>query len=118
MTANYKVVSPHEREQASPLAVMAGDRLHFERRTTKWAGWLWCWNEEASGWVPERWVCTSGSECVMRRDYRAYELTVEPGQSLKGILVESGWLLAVCPDDGVQGWVALDCLREEQRLGN
>jgi len=45
----------------------------------------------------------------MKQDYNSYELTIEPGDFLQGILIESEWLLAKTSDD-ITGWVPLECL--------
>ena len=44
----------------------------------------------------------------MKRDYNSFELTVQPGVLLDGILAESGWLLAI--SSGTSGWVPLSCV--------
>lgn len=112
MIGQYRVIKPHEPESDDPLIVAAGERLRFERRPTKWKGWLWCTVANGpSGWVPESRVIIDSDFCVMVRDYDAKELAVKPGQTLTGILVDSGWLLAAAPG-GVRGWVPLDCVQQ------
>jgi hypothetical protein len=107
MIGQYRVVKPHAPESDEPLIVAAGERMRFERRTTQWAGWLWCTVPDGpSGWVPESWIEIEGDFCVMARDYDGTELTVAPDQILTGILIESEWLMADGPD-GVRGWVPL-----------
>jgi len=106
----YRVFKSHDPGMVTPLIVHEGHTLNFDRRPTPWAGWLWCWEPDGrSGWVPEDWVEVHGDVCVMTRDYDASELTVLPGDRLKKILVQAGWLLSLSPA-GETGWVPLENL--------
>ena len=106
----YRVVRSHRPDSTEEFALEKGDTLQFERRKTKWDGWLWCSKPDGrSGWVPESWVRVEGDVCIMERDYNALELAVEPDELLEGILTESGWLLAVSAS-GDTGWVPLECV--------
>jgi len=106
----YKVIKSHQPESKIHIELKNGDCVTVERRKTQWAGWLWCTTEDGrTGWVPESWVDVSGSQGIMKQDYNSYELTIEPGDFLQGILIESEWLLAKTSDD-TTGWVPLECL--------
>jgi hypothetical protein len=106
----YRVIQPHKSDATDPLIVSKGDLLYYERRQTKWDGWLWCWVLDGkSGWVPESWMEIEGDIGRMIREYNATELTVNRGDYLRPILTESGWLLAVSAA-GVTGWVPLECV--------
>jgi hypothetical protein len=106
----YQVIRSHQSDSTDPLIVSKGDQLQFERRQTKWDGWLWCWKTGGvSGWVPEPWVEIEGDTCRMKQDYDATELSVDPGDVLRPLLTVSSWLMAVSPA-GVTGWVPLECV--------
>ena len=108
----YRVAQAHEPDCRDPLVLNKGDTLDFERRKTKWDGWLWCSTQTGkSGWVPEPWVKVQGDSCVMERDYNALELSVQPGERLEAILTASSWLLAVSAS-GTTGWVPLECVEK------
>jgi len=57
-------------------------------------------------WVPENWVEIEGEQCVLRRDYTATELSVEEGETVTVLLMESGWGWAT-KNGGQSGWVPL-----------
>ena len=109
----FRVVRPHRSEYPDPLRAPEGTGLRFERRSSPWPGWIWCEDETGrAGWTPESWVEIRGDRCVLRRDYDAAELDVDPGDRLAGVEEESGWLLAITPD-GRSGWVPLDRLEPD-----
>jgi hypothetical protein len=59
--------------------------------------------------VPEDWVETEGQFCVLERPYTATELSVEEGETVTVLLVESGWAWAT-NESGQSGWVPLEYL--------
>lgn len=106
----YKVVKSHKPASNKPLVVVREEKLQFERKQTQWKGWLWCVKQNGEkGWVPESWVHLKNNFCIMKRDYNATELKVDPSETLKPLLIEAEWLLAVA-SNGKQGWVPLDCV--------
>ncbi|MFH2048233.1 MAG: SH3 domain-containing protein [bacterium] len=106
----YRVIKSHQSEPGIHVDLKKGDNVTVERRKTKWDGWLWCTTKDGrTGWVPESWIDLSGNQGIMKQDYNSYELRVEPGEVLQGILIESNWLLALTSDD-TTGWVPLECL--------
>jgi hypothetical protein len=112
-SSEYRVIKSHEPELCEPLVVAEGTRLHFERRPTKWEGWLWCTTAEGeSGWVPEAWVELEGEHCIMLRAYDTTELSVNPGDAIRALLIESGWVFGATRT-GTLGWVPLECLEAE-----
>ena len=114
MPQKYRVIRAHQPDSTNPLIVSKGDRLRCERRQTIWEGWLWCWKPDGpGGWVPEAWVEVEGDTCRMKRGYNAAELLVEPGDYLRPILTQSGWLLAVTRA-GVTGWVPLGNVESDE----
>jgi len=111
MADRYHVIKAHRPDSRTPLTARKGKRLRFERRQTKWEGWLWCETQGGkTGWVPESWVRIKGESCVMIRNYDARELTVDRGTTLIGLLTESGWLIAET-SSGERGWVPLENVR-------
>jgi len=50
-----------------------------------------------------------GQYCVLQRPYTATELSVEEGETVSVLLVESGWGWATS-ESGQSGWVPLECL--------
>ncbi len=111
----YRVVRAHVPDRADALVLKKGDVVRFERRRTRWDGWLWCSRRTGeSGWVPEPWVKIEGDICVMQRDYNALELAVQPGATLEAILTESDWLLAIS-STGTKGWAPLECVELRHR---
>ncbi len=108
----FLVIEAHEPDEPDSLTLFAGERLQFERRPTEWEGWLWVRSRDGqTGWVPEAWVEQDGTFCVMNRDYDSTELTVEVGDYLHCLLIESGWLWGETPS-GAVGWVPLECLEQ------
>jgi uncharacterized protein YgiM (DUF1202 family) len=108
----HRVVTPHRAEPGEPLRAAAGERLAFERRPTRWAGWIWCTaGSGRTGWVPESWVeVDPDGSCRLTRDYDATEVTVSAGETVSVELEESGWAW-VRRDNGERGWVPLGLLR-------
>ena len=106
----YRVTRAHKPDHGDPLLLTKGEVVPFERRRTKWDGWLWCSKPNGeSGWIPESWVKIQEDNCVVERDYNARELAVRPGEMLDAILTESGWVMARS-STGTIGWVPLECV--------
>jgi hypothetical protein len=106
----YRVKERYEASTDAPLVVAEGERLVFERRRTRWPGWIWCKAPSGkTGWVPESWTEIENESCVMKRDYNARELSVPESEELIGILTESEWALVVRSSGG-RGWVPLEHL--------
>lgn len=105
------MIKTHSPENQSEWQVLAGEIIHYERKPTIYAGWLWCTNSRGdSAWAPEGWVMILDSEyCRFIRDYDASELIIEIGQILEGDTIESGWVL-VSDKRKKNGWVPLECL--------
>lgn len=106
----YLVIQPHQTFDQEALQALAGAKLRFERKPTKWAGWLWCTDAAGkSGWAPESWVAIDGDTCTLLRNYSAAELTLNIGDYVDGDIIESGWIW-VQNRNGDSGWVPLECL--------
>ena len=59
--------------------------------------------------MPKNWVEVERDLCVLQRDYTATELSVEEGETVTVLLMESGWGWATNAS-GDSGWVPLDHL--------
>ena len=59
--------------------------------------------------MPKNWVEVDGDLCVLQREYTATELSVEEGETVTLLLVESGWGWAT-NESGQSGWVPLEYL--------
>lgn len=100
-----------------PVRGTAGDRLTLGRRDDEYSGWIWATATGGhAGWVPESWLSIEGEYGLLRRDYSAAELALEPGDEVTGGEVESGWVWATAVDGRV-GWAPLACLRLVRRDG-
>jgi hypothetical protein len=110
---NYQVIKSYRPEENKPWVAAAGEEVRYERKSTKYSGWLWCTNREGqSAWAPENWVTIISSEfCRFTRNYNALELAVETGRKVEGIIIESGWVLAIDANKK-SGWVPLECLEK------
>jgi hypothetical protein len=107
VSERYRVVKSYHSPYIEPLTMRQGERLRWESRECEWPGWIWCTTESGeSRWVPESWVEKEGEFCVLRRDYTATELSVEEGETVTVLLMESGWGCAI-NESGESGWVPL-----------
>ena len=108
MSERYRVVKSYESPYTEPLTLPKGERLRWEPRECEWPGWMWCTTEGGeTRWVPESWVENEGENCVLLRDYTATELSVEEGETVTVLLVESGWGWAT-NECGLGGWVPME----------
>jgi hypothetical protein len=106
----YIAHKAHQPDSEIGMHLKAGDGLTWERRSTPYAGWIWCTAITGeTGWVPESWLEFDGGTCLLLRDYDSTELTIKPGDVLQGKLIESGWLYA-SNQQNVTGWVPLECV--------
>ena len=108
----HKVMQAHKPSDPDGLTGSAGEWLTFERRPTKYQGWLWCHNNNgAQSWVPEAWLKIEGEQAILLRDYSARELSVVIGELVTVELSQSEW--AYCrKKNGKLGWLPLTCLQE------
>jgi len=105
ISERYRVLKAYQSPYTAPLTVHEGEWLRWEPRECEWPGWIWCTTELGeSRWVPENWVEKEGENCVLQRDYTATELSVEEGETVTVLLVESGWGWAI-NESGESGWV-------------
>jgi hypothetical protein len=110
MSERYRVTKAYHSPYTEPLTLPRGERLKWEPRECEWPGWIWCTTEEGeSRWVPENWVRKEGKECVLQRPYTATELSVEEGETVTVLLMESQWGW-VTDESGRSGWVPLEWL--------
>jgi hypothetical protein len=106
----YLVTKSHRPETAQPIIAKKGEQFKWERKQTIWDGWLWCMSADGNnGWIPESWLSLKGKKAILRRDYDATELSVNPGETINGELIESGWLWSTNAKNQ-SGWIPLRCL--------
>lgn len=116
MEETYRVVEAYQGSFPEPLMLEAGAQLCFERKDSEWEGWLWCTDTSGkSGWVPESWLDLDEGVCTLQHDYTARELSVEVGELVTAVRVESGWVFGY-NSHGEQGWVPLKCLSSGRGL--
>jgi hypothetical protein len=90
-----RVIQGYQSQYPDPIVLRIGDVLMTGRNDTQWPGWVWCTAASGkSGWVPEIYLEFCANRCCARVDYDACELTVETGERLKLMLLESGWYWA------------------------
>jgi hypothetical protein len=108
----FKVIQAHKPSDPDNLTGISGDKLAFERRPSKYKGWLWCRSTNGNeSWVPEAWLRIEGKQAVLLRDYTANELNIEVGELATLVLVQSEW--AYCQSEkGTFGWLPLSCIEE------
>ena len=98
----------YERPYEDPISVRAGDAVRLdeeESRSTDIVGWVWCSGPDGrEGWTPQAWLERRGDGWVIRRDFSALELNVEPGDRFRARFGESGFLF-VENARGEEGWV-------------
>jgi len=108
---DYIVIKSHNASYPDPIVFSKGEKIKKSNRESEWEGWVWCTAEDGrSGWVPERLLSDLGENAISLRGFSARELSVEEGQKLQMMEVESGW--GWCRNEsGETGWVPLRCLR-------
>jgi len=98
----------YERPYDNPIAVRAGDVVlpdEEKSRSTDIVGWVWCTGPDGrEGWTPRAWLEHRGDRWLVRRDFSALELNVEPGERFRALLGESGFLF-VENSRGERGWI-------------
>lgn len=111
MPASSKsIVKRYTPQKAAELCGRAGDRLVYERRPSRFEGWIWCTDAAGvSAWVPEAWAEINSGGCRLLRDYSSRELDVEPGDQVYIEDQVSGWAW-VRSKLRQAGWVPLYCI--------
>ncbi len=98
----------YARPYADPISVRAGDAVQLdeqETQSTDMVGWVWCRGPDGrGGWTPQAWLERRGDDWVIRRDFSALELNVEPGDRFVAHFSESGFLF-VENARGERGWI-------------
>ena len=104
--SQVRVIASYQAPYPDPIIVLKGEEVSIDHtRETDIAGWVWC-NSSAGkgGWVPEAYLGQHGDQGIMRCDYNAIELTIQPGERLTVHKAESGFLW-VTNQSGQTGWV-------------
>jgi hypothetical protein len=131
------VIRDYTAVYANPLEALAGTRLELGRRDDEYPGWVWCIAPDGraadghaadghaadghavdghaadgrAGWTPLAWLDQAGATAILRRNYTARELTIQQGQAVILLELESGWWWAQT-EDGQTGWLPANCLQE------
>ena len=98
----------YERPYEDPIAVQAGDAVLLDEeksRSTDIVGWVWSGGPDGrEGWTPQAWLECRGGQWIIKRNFSALELNVEPGEPFRAFFGESGFLY-VENSRGEKGWV-------------
>ena len=98
----------YRRPYEDPISVRAGEAVRptpDQGEATDIVGWVWCTGPDGrAGWTPEAWLERRGDDWVIRQDFSALELDVEPGDRFDVLYGESGFLF-VENGRGERGWV-------------
>ncbi len=110
------VIKPYQAPFPDPIVVRKGEQVMLDAsKHTDIPGWVWCVAASGkSGWVPSSFLIITGSVGLLKRDYNAIELTVQPGDELELHEQESGFWW-VTHEDGRLGWVPEECVRITRR---
>ena len=103
-----RVIEKHQASDQDPLIITSGEILSYEKKATKWSGWVWCINKHGkTGWVPENYLKIQEATCELLQDYNAIELTANIGEELNVKKEESGWFWVI-NDQGKEGWIPVN----------
>ena len=102
---NYEVIIEHHSSFPYSIELKIGDAITVTKREEE--GWVWCITHDERGvWIPKAYLRQINHKATMLVDYDSSELDVSIGDTLKGIKVESGWLLCI-NSGGNKGWVPI-----------
>ena len=106
----YEVITEHH--TSFPYAVDLKQGAIITVTDRKENGWAWCITHDERGvWIPKTYFRQTDHTATMLVDYNSTELDVGIGNTLKGITVESGWLLCM-NSDGYEGWVPIEKVKK------
>jgi hypothetical protein len=100
-----RVIEEYESQYPDPIVFSTGEVLSLGRQDPEWPGWIWCTSAVGKkGWVPERMIERVGDAGVALLSYTARELSVQMGDLLDLMELESGWYWAA-NQAGETGWI-------------
>jgi hypothetical protein len=100
-----RVTRTYRAQYPAPIRVRAGERVRIGREDEDYPGWRWCAAPDGrEGWVPVDVLRQEDGEAVLRIDYEATELDVNPGQQVTVEKEMRGWLW-VEDAAGGRGWI-------------
>ena len=103
-----RAVADYDRPYDDPIDVRAGDAVvpvSDGSMPTDFMGWTWCVGADGrAGWTPDSWCEPAADGWRLIRDFNALELTVRPGDRLRLILSESGFLFCET-STGERAWL-------------
>jgi uncharacterized protein YgiM (DUF1202 family) len=75
------------------------------REDDEFPGWMWCTASDGrQGWIPVELLLRDAAQTIVKQDYSARELPVQPGEE---VVIEDSrheWLL-VRNTQGERGWI-------------
>ncbi|HEY7460844.1 MAG TPA: SH3 domain-containing protein [Gemmatimonadota bacterium] len=99
------VVRAYRTQYPDPIRVRAGERVRVGREEEDYPGWRWCVAPDGrEGWVPVDVLQQEDGEAILRIDYEATELDVNPGQQVTVEKELRAWLW-VEDAAGARGWI-------------
>jgi hypothetical protein len=114
----FIVSTSHAPESTEFIKAKSGDKLLFERRETKYPGWIWCTDGHGNqAWVPEAYVSIISETCRLVRDYDSRELEVICGEHVRMLEEIAGWSRVV-NSEAREGWVPMECLNPVDNASN
>ena len=103
-----RVIKDHTAQYPDAPAFQVGESVSCGKTDPEAPGWIWCTGGDGrSAWVPLRIIErgeNSSSTGGILEGYDARELTVETGEILNILTIESGWAW-VQNASGRRGWV-------------
>ncbi len=100
------LTADHEAPARSPLVIEPGDVVEVGERDTEWPAFVFVTHPNGSGWVPGRFLETSGTVGTVVTGYDTTELSLRSGEIVEVVRddLESGW--SWCrTDNGREGWI-------------
>ena len=106
----YEVVVDHKPSFSYAVQLKSGDTITVTDKEQD--GWVWCIGKDEVGvWVPKAYIDRKGRLATMLVDYDSREFDVCVGDEVRGVTVESGWILCIDSKDQ-EGWVPVGKVRQ------
>jgi hypothetical protein len=112
----FRVIKAYESPYPQARVFPKGSRVEVIKayqEDPQWPNWFWCVGEDSTeAWVPGQFLQIDGKIGILKRDYNAIELSVQPGEELQIHEVINGFGWAE-KQDGAKGWVPMKHLVPE-----
>ena len=110
LAMKYEVIAEHRATFSYAIDLKRGDAITVTDRTED--GWVWCTTHDERGvWIPQTYLRQINHTATMLADYNSTELDVSIGDTLTGIIIESGWLFCF-NTNGRNGWVPINNVKQ------